>query len=87
MLRRGTVWGLARKPSKEQCDAFMRDVYLLDPFQMRRLFPDARFLREKFLGMTKSIIMVKTQPDAAPERERVGAKVGASNSNAERGES
>ncbi|MFZ5618856.1 MAG: methyltransferase domain-containing protein [Pseudomonadota bacterium] len=44
-------------------DAAMRRVQsarLLDEGQMRTLFPDAAFAREKFLGLTKSLIAVRS---------------------------
>ncbi|MEM9829097.1 MAG: class I SAM-dependent methyltransferase [Bacteroidota bacterium] len=36
------------------------DFYLLTTKQLQHLFPDAKIVKEKFLGMTKSIIAVKT---------------------------
>jgi hypothetical protein len=35
-------------------------MHLLDSGEMRRLFPDGRVLKERFLGMTKSLIAYRT---------------------------
>ena len=38
---------------------FLRDIRLLGPGEMRRLFPGARIIRERVWGMTKSLIAAK----------------------------
>jgi ABC-type dipeptide/oligopeptide/nickel transport system ATPase component len=50
------------RPTPEGCDEFLRDIRLLDARELRSLFPRAKLWRERFLGMTKSLIAVK-QPD------------------------
>ena len=38
---------------------YLRDVRLLGPAEMRRLFPGARLLRERFCGITKSLVAIR----------------------------
>jgi hypothetical protein len=38
---------------------FLRDIRLLGPRELRELFPAARILRERFLGVTKSLIAIR----------------------------
>ncbi|MGZ5308323.1 MAG: class I SAM-dependent methyltransferase [Solirubrobacterales bacterium] len=51
--------GLRRRlwPLGVSKDSF-QDIRLLDAAELRRLFPDAVIVRERFLGMTKSLIAV-----------------------------
>ena len=65
LLRNFTLWGILVRPTREGCDEFVRDIRLLDAAELRSLFPNARLWRERFLGMTKSLIAVK-QPDRLP---------------------
>lgn len=63
LLRRLVRWfsvrGWVERPSQTEVDRFLDGISLLDEGQMRRLFPDAVILRERFAGMTKSIIAVR----------------------------
>jgi hypothetical protein len=61
LIRYFSIWGLITKPSQEQVDRVLQDIRLLTVRQMRELFPDATIFRERFLGMTKSIIAVRTE--------------------------
>jgi len=60
IVRRGTVWSALTRPTTDRRDFyiehFLRDVRLLSCREVRRLFPGARIIRERFLGMTKSLI-------------------------------
>ncbi|HUP02684.1 MAG TPA: methyltransferase domain-containing protein [Bryobacteraceae bacterium] len=38
---------------------FLADILLLGPGDLRRLFPDARLIRERFWGVTKSLIAMR----------------------------
>ena len=40
-------------------DHYLRDVRLLGPRDMRRLFPEARLLRERMWGWTKSLVALR----------------------------
>jgi SAM-dependent methyltransferase len=62
-IERFTVWEWVARPRPDQrafyLQHYLTDVQLLDGKAMRRLFPDARLVRERFLGMTKSLIAVR----------------------------
>jgi hypothetical protein len=57
---------------------YVDEIRLLSGREMRRLFPDGRMVRERFMGMTKSIILMKSD-----RRREAGA--GASPEGADRG--
>ncbi len=59
LIRRGSLWGWMTKPDQKMIDERLRDIRLLTVKDMRRLFPDAEIVRERFLGFTKSIIAMK----------------------------
>lgn len=59
LLRNFTVWGVLTRPSQEQCRNFLHEVRLLTESEMVRLFPDSKIIKEKFCGLTKSIISIK----------------------------
>jgi SAM-dependent methyltransferase len=58
LVRRFSIWGLIAKPSDTECDDFVSSTKLLSVRDMQRLFPGATLEREKFLGLTKSIIVL-----------------------------
>jgi ubiquinone/menaquinone biosynthesis C-methylase UbiE len=59
LVRWCTLWGLVDRPSQAQIDALLEEVELLTEHDMRALFPDAKIVKERFLGMTKSIIALR----------------------------
>ena len=58
VIRWATPRGWLSKPSAESCRNMCGEIRLLDAREMRRLFPEARIFRERFLGLTKSLIAV-----------------------------
>jgi hypothetical protein len=66
MLRNFTVWGLITRPDSATVDQFLDETRLLSAAAMRRLFPGCQLLRERVLGMTKSLISVARPAGAAP---------------------
>jgi hypothetical protein len=60
IVRRFTVWEWIHRPAADQkhfyIEHFISDIRLLSASDLRRLFPDAVILRERFLGFTKSLI-------------------------------
>jgi SAM-dependent methyltransferase len=60
IVRRFTVWQWIHRPAAEEkrfyIEHFVADIRLLTADDMRRLFPDAVIVRERFLGFTKSLI-------------------------------
>ncbi|MGA2194160.1 MAG: class I SAM-dependent methyltransferase [Bryobacteraceae bacterium] len=67
IARRGTVWSAVARPAPDRRDYyiehFLRDIRLLGPRELRALFPAARILRERFLGVTKSLIAIGKRQD------------------------
>ena len=60
IVNRFTVWELLARPTSEQRAFYIRhvleDVKLLDARELRVLFPGARIVKERFLGLAKSLI-------------------------------
>ena len=63
LIRRFTIWEWIARPRADHrafyLEHYLRDIQLLDGRAMRRLFPGARLVRERFLGLTKSLIAVR----------------------------
>ena len=59
LLRRFTLWGWLSRPSPERVERFLAETRLLGPREMRELFPDCEIRRERFLGLTKSLVAVR----------------------------
>jgi hypothetical protein len=72
MLRNFTVWGLIARPSDKKCDQMIADIRLLDVSQMQMFFPEAEIRREKFLGLTKSVVAVSNKAYGADSRSGRG---------------
>lgn len=64
VVKRFTVWQLLVKPSDFERAAyinhFVNELNLLDGRALQSLFPDGRILTEHTLGLTKSLIAVRT---------------------------
>jgi SAM-dependent methyltransferase len=62
-LVRMSVWRMITRPAPDRRDFYLehylRDVRLLGDGEMRGLFPDGTVLRERFLGIPKSLIAVR----------------------------
>jgi SAM-dependent methyltransferase len=60
LVPRFTVWRALVRPTPDRRDFYLRhyldEVRLLSPADLRRLFPTARLIRERFCGCTKSLI-------------------------------
>jgi hypothetical protein len=63
LVPRFTVWGALARVSADRrafyLEHYLRDVRLLGWSEMRTLFPDARVIRERACGLTKSLVAVK----------------------------
>ena len=66
MVPRWTIWQWVARPRPDQREFYVRhyleDVRLLCESDVRRLFPQARIVRERFLGLTKSLIAIGPPP-------------------------
>jgi SAM-dependent methyltransferase len=63
IVPRFNVWAMLVRPTPDRrdfyLDHYLREVRLLDEEQLRRLFPGATLLRERALGWTKSLVVMK----------------------------
>ena len=59
LIRHFSLWGWLTKPQQADVDKALRALHLLDERDMRELFPDATIIKERFLGMVKSLIAVR----------------------------
>jgi hypothetical protein len=59
MVRYFTAWGWLVRPDAAKVQAYADTVNLLDARQMREFFPDCEIRRERFLGLTKSLIAIR----------------------------
>lgn len=58
-VRWGTFVGLTGRMDRQRIDRQVAQVRLLTVKEMRTLFPDATIHRERFMGMTKSIVAMR----------------------------
>jgi len=60
VVPRCSVWSMLTQVSSDQRDFFiehyLNDIRLLNARQIRELFPEARLLRERYCGFSKSLI-------------------------------
>jgi hypothetical protein len=71
IARNFTVWGIVSRPTPEQCRSFANNISLLTRKKLQQMFPNARIIGEKALGLTKSWIVTDTNQrpldvDSAP---------------------
>jgi hypothetical protein len=63
IVPRWTVWSAVARPSADRREFYVRhfleEIRLLGAGEVRELFPDGRVVRERFCGMTKSLIAVR----------------------------
>lgn len=62
LIRNFTLRGWIERPGPKEVDAFLAEVRLLTLAEMKSLFPDCTILRERFFGLTKSYIALRTAP-------------------------
>ena len=64
LARRWTVWDAVERPTADRrafyIEHYLRDIRLLAASDMSALFPGASIRRERSLGLTKSLIAVKS---------------------------
>jgi len=62
IARRFTFWSLIERPSPDRWEFYIRhcseEVRLLGARELQAMFPEARIIRERFLGLSKSLIAV-----------------------------
>jgi len=64
LARRWTVWDALERPSPDRrafyIEHYLNDICLLSAPELAALFPDGRLLRERWFGLTKSLIVART---------------------------
>jgi len=60
MVRWFSVWGWVHKPSQQAIDEFIRGIRLMTYKEVAKLFPGCHISAEKFLGLTKSLIVTRS---------------------------
>ncbi len=61
LVRWFSVWGWIAKPNQSEIDEKLDEIKLLTEKQLRSLFPDGTLTRERFMGITKSLIVTRKQ--------------------------
>jgi hypothetical protein len=65
IVQRVTVWQVVERPSDDRrryyVEHYLNDIRLLGARDMARLFPEAKIVRERWLGLTKSLLAVRTE--------------------------
>ncbi len=59
LLRNFSVWGWMVRPRQAYIEDFVDQTTLLGYKELRELFPDCEIVREKFLLMTKSFVVIR----------------------------
>ncbi len=63
IARNFTVWAMIERPTPDRrefyIEHYLRDIRLLDAATLQRLFPGANIVRERFGGLTKSLVAVR----------------------------
>lgn len=74
IVRYLTGWGWLVRPDRRRVQEYADSVNLLTYGQMKELFPDCEVEREKFLGLTKSLIAISKKSSSA---DHAATKAGA----------
>jgi hypothetical protein len=69
LVRYATLRGWMTRPSQAQVDALVAEIRLLNERELRELFPDATIWRERFAGLTKSLMAVGATRAGADHRQ------------------
>lgn len=59
LLRYLSIWGLANRASFAEVEQKLYELNLLSERELRKLFPDATIIKERFLFMTKSLVALR----------------------------
>jgi SAM-dependent methyltransferase len=64
IIRNFTIRGLLSRPSPDRCRRIADEISLLSPTDMRELFPDGEMFVERFAGIPKTIIAVRSRSNS-----------------------
>ncbi len=70
VIRYLTAWGLIYRPNRSEAAEYHASLKILTISEFQQLFPDCVMVREKFLGITKSMTVIREPADSlqpAPE--------------------
>lgn len=59
MVRWFSIWGWVTRPTQKEVDDFLATIRLLTRSEVEAFFPGCDIQDEKFLGMTKSFVIIK----------------------------
>ena len=62
LLRNFTLWGLMTRPSREYVQGFVDSTRLMTARELGAMFPGAELHRERFAGLTKSLMVIGGRP-------------------------
>jgi hypothetical protein len=62
LLRYASLRGLMTRPDKQVCARWVSRVRMMSGKDVRQVFPNATIMRERFLGLTKSWIVIGDSP-------------------------
>jgi hypothetical protein len=72
LARRWTFWDLVERPSPDRrafyIEHYLADIRLLGASELRKLFPDGWLIKERWCGITKSLIMVRDNAFSSSDR-------------------
>jgi SAM-dependent methyltransferase len=67
LMRNFSVRGLLNRPSRERCTDWVEAIRLLDGTELAEMFPHGRIEKERFLGLTKSLLVVPSPKGVSTE--------------------
>ena len=74
LLRNFTVWGLMMRPSPEHVQDFVTSTRLVTARELTEMFQPAELCRERFVGLTKSLMVIGGRDrGGVPSRRQAGA--------------
>ena len=62
LMRNFSLRGLLNRPTSERCAEWVRTIRLLDATELTAMFPGGDMERERFLGLTKSLVVHAAGP-------------------------
>jgi hypothetical protein len=66
-----TLWGVMHKPNRETASKAARDARLLTKREMRRLFPEAQIVTERFMWLFPKSVIACKKPSTVSEKGNI----------------
>jgi SAM-dependent methyltransferase len=64
LMRNFSLRGVLNRPTRQRCAEWVRTIRLLDSAEATTMFPDGALERERFLGLTKSLVITRADGDS-----------------------